>query len=433
MAEHVLFVDDEENILNALRRLLADEEFEVLTATSGEAGLEILRNTPEMAVIVSDQRMPQMSGVEFLAQARETVPAALRIMLTGYADLQATMDAINRGGTCRYITKPWQDHELVQTIRDAVAQYRLMNENQRLTHIVQKQNEDLQEWNNNLKSRVLEQTTAIRKQNDDLRGLTCRLKGNYKHFIEAYVALLELRNREVRNHSINVSNLAVTIAGKIGFSGENTESIRVAALLHDLGKITFPDRILQMRPEELRDGDLQAYQQHPVRGQMAIDLVEDLQEAGELVRHHHERFDGQGFPERLKGDAIPLGARIITLADYVDNQQQRAPQPLKNGELLEKVKVGAKRMFDPDLLPVLEQVLKDSADKKAAPELKELVLEPNELRANMLLSKDVISGTGLLLLKQGTVIDDSNITALRRYNMLDPFPEGVHVITGDEP
>src|SRR5512143_3889480 len=103
----VLFVDDELNILRSLERLFMDEAFTVTTAGSGEEGLSLLRDDPAFGLIVSDQRMPGMNGVEFLSRAREIAPEALRIVLTGYADLNATMDAINRGGAYRYITKPW--------------------------------------------------------------------------------------------------------------------------------------------------------------------------------------------------------------------------------------------------------------------------------------------------------------------------------------
>ncbi|WP_291316625.1 response regulator [Desulfuromonas sp.] len=106
---HVLFVDDEKSILNALQRLLMEEDYEVITANSGEEGLEILREEERIGLIVSDQRMPGLSGAQFLEQAKEMAPEALRIMLTGYADINATIDAINKGGACRYISKPWDD------------------------------------------------------------------------------------------------------------------------------------------------------------------------------------------------------------------------------------------------------------------------------------------------------------------------------------
>jgi len=138
-----LFVDDEENILKSLRRLLADEDMEVLTATSGEQGLEILRCKGDIGLIVSDQRMPGLTGVDFLREARDIAPDAVRIMLTGYADISATIDAINKGGTYRYISKPWDDEELVMTIREALSHYRLAAENRKLWGIVNRQNGSL--------------------------------------------------------------------------------------------------------------------------------------------------------------------------------------------------------------------------------------------------------------------------------------------------
>lgn len=189
----VLFVDDEENILKSLRRLLQDEEFEVLTAGSGGAALQLLQEAEHVGLIVSDQRMPGLSGVEFLEQAKSVAPQALRIMLTGYADINATIDAINRGGAYRYITKPWNDDEIVLTIRDAVRHYRLEEENRRLAAIVARQNEELQEWNANLKQRVLEQTTEIRKKHEELQNANERLRESYRNTILAFSRLIELR------------------------------------------------------------------------------------------------------------------------------------------------------------------------------------------------------------------------------------------------
>lgn len=121
----VLFVDDEENILHSLRRLFMDDGFEIFTATSGEQGLKILENTPGIALIVSDQRMPGLSGAQFLEKAKTILPDTLRILLTGHSDINAVVDAINKGGAYRYLTKPWDDEVLRQNIREALNIYTL--------------------------------------------------------------------------------------------------------------------------------------------------------------------------------------------------------------------------------------------------------------------------------------------------------------------
>jgi len=147
----VLFVDDEENILRSLVRLTMDENYTVVTADSGQQGLQLLGSIKEIALIVSDQRMPGMNGAEFLEKSRELAPDSIRMLLTGYSEISAAIDSINKGGASRYLSKPWNDDELLQTLRSAVETWRLGRENRRLQAVVQAQNEELKQWNENLK------------------------------------------------------------------------------------------------------------------------------------------------------------------------------------------------------------------------------------------------------------------------------------------
>ena len=149
----IMLVDDEENILHALKRLLMDEDFDIETATSGEAALERLTTLENVGVIVSDQRMPGMTGALFLGKSQEIVPHAQRILLTGYSDINATIEAINKGGAGRYISKPWDDDELIQAIHDAVSLYMQGAERRRLNEIINQQKQEMEEWNASLKKR----------------------------------------------------------------------------------------------------------------------------------------------------------------------------------------------------------------------------------------------------------------------------------------
>jgi len=316
----VLFVDDEQNILHSLERLFFDEEFQTLTASSGAEGLSILSQRDDVAVIVSDQRMPEMSGAEFLERSREIAPDAVRMVLTGYADISAAMDAINKGGAARYLTKPWDDRALLQTIRDGVDYYLVLRENRRLSEVIRKQNEELEEWNKNLKSRVMEQTTVIRKQNEELSQRSARLAAAFDGMIESFSLLVELMNPRLRNHARNVTELSVSMARELGVSGNELETIRRAALLHDIGMIGMPPHLFGKRPSDMTPEELRLFQQHPVRGQTAIDAVEELRPAGVLIRHHHEQYNGNGYPDRLAKEEIPLGARIIGFANYIDRE-----------------------------------------------------------------------------------------------------------------
>jgi len=424
----VLFVDDEENILKSLKRLLIDEEIDILTATSGEQGLVVLRNTPEIGLIVSDQRMPGLLGADFLRQAREIVPDALRIMLTGYADITATIDAINKGGAYRYISKPWNDEEMILTVRDALRQCRLISENKRLSTLVQKQNEELQEWNGNLKSRVLEQTAAIRIRNDELRELNDKMQKNYENCLTAFSGLVELRDGETENHSRNVAQLSAIVAGNMNLSVEEIKVIKVAALLHDIGKIGFSDNLLRGDVEKMNPDEVAEYRQHAVRGQAAIDSIEDLRPAGVLIRHHHENFDGRGFPDRLAKGDIPVGARIIALADYLDRSfaGNRVDNAVDIAIRAAQSESGKK--FDPVLFPFMERPFKETYAKLICKTgMVEMEVHANELREGMVIAREMRTGTGILLLGKGERLDPVNIGALRRYYHIDPPKKGILV------
>lgn len=426
----VLFVDDEENILKALTRLTMDEEFSVITASSGQQGLECLQERPDMALIVSDQRMPGMNGAEFLHRSRELAPDAIRILLTGYSDITAAVDAINKGGASRYLSKPWNDDDLLQTLRGALETWRLAQENKRLQAIIQAQNEELKQWNDNLKNRVLQQTTVIRKKADDLNEALLHQKRNYNGIIDAFSNLVEMRGDRMHQHSRNVAELAVAAAREYGLMPEELETIRIAALLHDIGEIGMPERILgTMFPESMPPDDFRLYCQHPVRAQMAIDHVADLRPAGVLIRHHHEQFNGNGFPDRLAGEQIPIGARILAYADQLD-------KAIASGDTAEQALARIEMTLDIKLDPALQQTFrkicryafftKPDYDPKANIELE---LRPSELRSGMLLTKDLYSGTGLLLLNRGELLDPGKIESIKRYYQLDPPERGIFALT----
>jgi putative nucleotidyltransferase with HDIG domain len=424
----ILFVDDEENILRSLQRLFMDEEVEVFTASSGAKGLEILAREKEVGVIVSDQRMPEMAGVDFLEKSKAVSPQSIRILLTGYADVNAAIDAINRGGAFRYLNKPWNDAELVQTVKGALQMYRLLAENKRLGAIVKKQNAELKKWNTELESIVQEQTMELQKSYDSLRAINSRLRVNFKNTIVAFSGLIELRDKRMRTHSRNVAEVSVNVARQLGMESEQRETVMVAALLHDIGKIGIPDLMLARETEQMNFAEREEYLQHPVRGQAAIDRIEELREAGLLIRGHHENYDGSGFPDGLKKADIPLGARIIALADHLDKKIRHGMGATGFEIMRKEVDLQKGTFFDPKLIPVVfEQA--EAFYKKNRPKTDHIEIEllPNDLQEGMEASRDVFSGTGILLLTKGTVLANPSIMLLKRYYELDPANQGVFV------
>lgn len=425
----VLFVDDEENILRSLKRLFSDEPFDVFTAPSGRQGLELLKQHDDVGVIVSDQRMPEMTGVDFLEQSRKISPLSVRILLTGYADVNAAVDAINRGGAFRYVSKPWNDEELVLTVKNALQNYTLIKENKRLSGIVSRQNEELKKWNSELEIMVQEQTMELQRNYDELKKMNKGLRANFKNTILAFSGLLELRNKSMRSHARNVAEISSRVGRAMGMSAEDKETLVAAALLHDIGKIGIPDYMLDNNDtDDMKDVELQEYMKHPVRGQTAVDSIMDLRKAGVVIRHHHERYDGTGFPDQLKKQDIPLAARIIAIIDCVDKRIRRFTSASGIDQAFKYVDMERGKRFDPRLIAVVETQAR-AFYKTNIPEteLVEIEISPNELREGMTLSRDVYSGTGILLLSKGTKLEKTSIMVLKRYYNLDPSKHGVFV------
>jgi putative nucleotidyltransferase with HDIG domain len=310
---------------------------------------------------------------------------------------------------------------MVQIVRDAVRQCRLISENKRLSALVQKQNEELKEWNSNLKSRVLGQTAAIRIKNDELLALNEKMKKSYEDTLTAFSGLIELRDQETKNHSRNVARISVMVAEQLHLSSAEIEVIRVASLLHDIGKIGVSDRLLQVNADGVNLDGIVEYRQHVIRGQTAIDAIEDLRPAGLMIRHHHENFDGSGFPDHLAGKEIPIGARIIALADYFDRSLSRNCGANDVEMTLKTVNTGLKRRFDPVLYPLLEKAVIEIFGKPQNKcEMVKIEILPKDLLEGMVIAREVRSGAGLLLLCAGECLDMVQIQALRHYHVIDP-------------
>ena len=422
----ILFVDDEENVLRSLKRLFMSEDYTVLTALSGPDGLAVLKEV-EVPVIVSDQRMPVMTGAEFLEKSRELSPDSVRIILTGYADVEAAIGAINRGGAYRYVSKPWNDNELLLVIKDAFDKYRLVKENKYLTELTIQQNDELKKWSTELEFYVQQHTIELTNQNKELKKLNAKLKNNVSEVLASLSGLIELRNRSMRNHSNNVALLSKSIAEEIGLTAPEAETIAVGAQLHDIGKIGAPDIILIKNIDELSSDEMAEYVKHPIRGQAAIDGIEDFRGPGILVRHHHEWYNGKGFPDGLKGENIPIGARIVSIADRLDRILQGEMRSIDTA--LIQIKSMLASQFDAALYAPLEKAARKLFSSIIRNDIVEIELNTKDLFPGMILSRDVSTGTGLLLLRKGTVLNEKNIETLKRAVYLDPSKRGIFVTT----
>jgi len=319
MSEHtVLFVDDEVNILKAVQRLLRHENMRVLCAARAQEALDLLSRNPAQ-VVVTDQRMPEMSGVDLLSSVRERHPDIVRMMLTGYTEMTIAVDAINRGEIFRLITKPWNDDELKATLRQACDHYDLKQEIRRLNQVTREQNFKLQDMNRNLEEKVRERTKQLAEKHQELRLA-------YVQTIGALAEAVDAKDAYTRGHSERVGVYASKVASEMGFPKEFIERVYIAGLLHDVGKIGVRDAVIT-KPDRLSAEEYREIMEHPEIGAKILEPVTFLADIVPCVRHHHEWFDGsdRGYPHRLRADQIPLPSRIILVADTVEAMTSDRP------------------------------------------------------------------------------------------------------------
>ena len=324
----VLFVDDEVNILKAVKRLLRNEPWEVQCASRPQEALELL-HTQTVQVVVSDQRMPEMSGVDLLAAVRERHPDVVRMMLTGYTEMNVAVEAINRGEIFRLITKPWNDEELKATLRQAFDHFDLKEEIKRLNQVTREQNFKLQDMNRNLEYKVRDRTKQLAEKHSELRTA-------YIQTIRALAEAVDAKDAYTRGHSERVGVYASKIAREVGLPRELIERVYIAGLLHDVGKIGIRDYVIT-KPDRLTTEEYEEIKRHPEIGAKILEPVSFLSDVVECVRHHHEWFDGSehGYPDRLRGDGIPLPSRIILVADTVE--AMTSDRPYRKGMPLDVV------------------------------------------------------------------------------------------------
>jgi response regulator RpfG family c-di-GMP phosphodiesterase len=411
--------------LASLRRLFRVHGYQVLLAESGAAGLKILE-TEAVDLVISDMRMPEMDGARFLEHVRGRWPDTVRLLLTGYADIQSILDAINRGEIYRYITKPWDDNDILLVVRHALERKALEREKQRLEVLTRSQNEELKTLNASLELKVQERTVELKKALDSLVTTNEKLKTSFLTSIKVFSSVIEMRGGNLAGHSRRVADLARRIAAKMGLEGRDLQQIFVAGLLHNIGKVAFSDDLLVMPVNTMNAENLGLYRKYPVRGEQLLMPLEDLREASKIVRSQQERFDGEGFPDRLSGFNIPIGARILALAsDYFNLQIGTLVQRnLRPEEAQAVIMQNSGKRYDPLVANAFNELMSGvgtgttvdaDAGKKGSEAAPELIVGTTDLRPGMVVARDMITRDGFLLLSAEHTLDEKMIRQIRDF------------------
>ena len=395
----VLLVDDEESILNSLRRLLRGQPYDVVLATSGAQALEIMATRP-IDLVMSDARMPGMDGATLLAEVHRLYPATSRILLTGYADLTTIIKAINDGQIHRYISKPWNDEELQLVLQQTL-------EHQRLERLARDQTEQLKLLNATLEKRVAARTSELQQTADMLDLAYDELKRSYVTGTEVFSLLANLRLPKDKQTNRALIELIRVYCAAQSMDESSTRDLTMAAALYNIGKLSWTDSMMVAPSDKLHSTDRGLYREYPGQSESLLMTLEPMKDAARIIRHHQERWDGTGFPDHLKGDTIPPGSRLLKLAvDFIELQKGLIlERHLNSDEALLYIRKYAGRLYDPALVEDFVQACATFLSDVTLGDPTVKVLTTRELEAGMVLARNLNADNGMLLLNAGKVLN----------------------------
>ena len=349
MNQKVLFVDDEPNVLQSIRRNLR-KKFDLDTAEGGEAALKKLGEKDGFAVIVSDMRMPGMNGVELLSEAKKRWPDTVRVMLTGNADQQTAVDAVNHGDVFRFLNKPCETEDLAKTVSAALRQNELIT----------------------AEKVVLEKT---------LRGS-----------IKALADVLSLANPEVFGRTTRYKSLISKLAAELDLV--DVWQLESAAMLSQIGCVSLPGDLVRRKSqgEPLTDEETAEYAAHAGVGADLLMTIPRMEQVAEAIRYQEKNFDGTGFPkDAVKGEEIPLGARMLKIIADFDAFDAATSEAVKAVDLMRS---HASR-YDPNLFAAFEKTVSRASEMTAT------TVAISQLTDSMILAEDVVTSERVLLIAKG--------------------------------
>jgi len=361
----ILCVDDEENILKAIQRSLR-KRFDIHTATSGREGLAILQKDGPFQVVVSDMKMPHMDGATFLSEARKASPGTVRLLLTGFAELETVVAAINQGHIFRFMTKPCSAGDLLAGIEAALVQHELQMAEKVL----------------------LEQT----------------LKGS----ITALTEVLSLACPEAFGRGTRICSLAATLAAKVGV--EKIWQVEMAAMLSQIGTVILPQDVVGKvyRNEELTDQEQAMVARIPEVNRSVLASIPRLDPILNIFEYLPKNYDGSGTPKnKVAGQDIPLGARVLKVAMRIEHLQVLGYSVTR---LLDDMRAH-EGIYDPHIVKIVDQVLDLNSSESSIRGVTLL-----ELRTGMVLREEVRAASGLLLVAAGQEVTVSLLERIQNYN-----------------
>ncbi|MDY7535202.1 response regulator [Pseudomonas sp. Bout1] len=429
----VLLIDTHTDVLDRLTQLLRLEPFEVCSATDAAQALAILAQQP-VDLVMSAARLPDMDGATLLAQIHHDYPHTVRILLTGETDLTLIIKAINEGQIYRYLSKPWKDEELLLALRQSLAHQHSERERLRLEQLIRQQNDELKQLNSNLEKRVASRTSELQQTADMLDLAYEELKHSYATGTEVFSLLANLRLPRSKQTNRQIIELVRTWCHGHGLDEASNRDLTMAAALYNIGKLSWSDSMMIAPADLLHSTDRERYRAYPTQSESLLMTLEPMKDAARLIRHHQERWDGSGFPDHLKGDAIPLGSRLLKLAvDFIELQRGLIlERQMNSDEALLYIRKYAGRLYDPDMVEDFIQACAAFLSDVTLGDPTVKVLTTRELAEGMVLARNLNADNGMLLLNAGKVLNLPLVDKLIAFEAMEGAKYSVFIKEPDE-
>jgi response regulator RpfG family c-di-GMP phosphodiesterase len=413
-SREILVLDDDGVVLLAMKETLLRERYKVQAYTSPKEALEALENT-QFATIISDHRMPEMTGLEFLDKCKQIQPNASRILITGVLTLNTVIEAVNRGEIFRFLAKPWIREEVLATIDNAVQRYALVEANQRLSADTLELNEKLVSSNAALEEKIRD----LEQQSENLSQSNQALEQNFGHSLEICFRLIEAFHPILGEQTKSVVSICREIAKSDLLSKCDKEVLAVSSWLYNLGKIGLTRDLLTKSlndPQSLDEPEQTLIRHYPVYGQTLAGFVDTLKDVGLAIRAHRERFDGRGYPDKLTRESIPIPARHLAVAvGFVEST-------LPKDQALEQIIRESGKSYHPEAVRLF---MKSSNLTNLPKKIRELTL--SELEPGMVLAKGIYSPSGLLLIPEDRRLTQGIISKIMEHDFVNPITQRLMV------
>ena len=399
----VLFVDDEPNILRAIKRALFTMDITLLLAESGAKALELLEKN-EVHVVISDMKMPQMSGAELLEQVAINYPETFRVVLTGYADIESTIKAVNQGKIHRYLQKPWDNQELVAAVEEGLERVKLKAENERLQKLTRLQNKKLKDVNSSLEQMVHKRTRQIKAALNKIEKHNLAME-------QVLFNVISINPHINGKFAIEVSELATKLARTAKLEKDEIKQIRYAGLICELGLLGLETEDFLGPFAKLKYQQQQNYLSQTKQAALILAPAHELHAVSDIIEFQFEHYNGSGLNKKVAKE-IPVGSRIIAIArDFwrlVTGRMTGAEMSPRDAKI--EMKKHRNTRYDAEFLDLLL-----ASDDISTSKLLHASLKASQLKSGMVLSQNLYNDSHILILPEGHVFSEATIQKLIKF------------------